>query len=157
DSLGDGGVFVAHMAQHLLLLLVAPVFLLAGVPESAISLVRARVTPRVDNPVATLPAFLLLSVGAVWIWHVPRLFDLALRVPTVHLLEHAAFLGTAGLYWWPVVRPDDFQKRSPELALLIYLFAAAVASSMLGALITFSTAPLYSGGTAAALGLAPLE
>jgi cytochrome c oxidase assembly factor CtaG len=157
DALGDRGVFVAHMAQHLLLLLVAPVFLLAGAPESMISAVRAGVTPRVGNLAASLPAFLLLSVGAVWIWHAPRLFDLALRVASLHLLEHATFLSTAVLFWWPVVRPDDFRQRVPELALLIYLFAAAVACSMLGALIALGGVPVYSGPAAAEVGLTPLQ
>jgi putative membrane protein len=157
DALGDRGVFVAHMAQHLLLLLVAPMFLLAGAPDLAISAVRAEVAPRVGNLAASLPAFLVLSVGAVWIWHAPRLFDLALRVPPLHLLEHTLFLSTAALYWWPVVRPDDFPQRVPELVLLIYLFAAAAACSMLGALIALSGEPVYSGQAAVTVGLTPLQ
>jgi cytochrome c oxidase assembly factor CtaG len=157
DALGDRGVFVAHMAQHLLLLLVVPVFLVAGLPDSAADALRLSVAPRVGNLAAYLPASLLLSVGAVWVWHAPRLFQLALSDPTIHLLEHTTFVSTALLFWWPVVRPDDFRQRVPELALLIYLFAAAVACSMLGALITFAGKPVYSSAAAAAFGLAPIQ
>jgi cytochrome c oxidase assembly factor CtaG len=38
-------------------------------------------------------------------WHVPTVFDLALRFPAWHMIEHACFLGASFLFWWPVVRP----------------------------------------------------
>jgi putative membrane protein len=149
DTLGDRGLFVAHMAQHLLLLLVVPVGLIAGAPWGVIEAARAFTTARFGRLATSLPVALLANVGAIWLWHVPRLFDAALQSGTVHLLEHATFVGTALLFCWPVVRPNDVPRRAPELVLLLYLFAAAIACSTLGALITLSGEVLYSTGVAA--------
>jgi cytochrome c oxidase assembly factor CtaG len=150
DTLGDRGLFVAHMAQHLLLLLVAPVGLIAGAPARASEAVHALAATRVGGLATSLPVLLIASVGAIWIWHAPRFFDMALQNGAIHLFEHACFLGTAVAFWWPVVQPRDFPRRPPELALLLYLFAAAVACSLLGALITLGGQPLYSAGVAPA-------
>jgi cytochrome c oxidase assembly factor CtaG len=150
DTLGDRGLFVAHMAQHLLLLLVAPVGLIAGAPARASAAIHDLAATRVGRVAISLPVLLVASVGAIWLWHAPRLFDAALQNGTIHLLEHACFLGTALAFWWPVVQPDDSPRRPPELALLLYLFAAAIACSLLGALITLSGQSLYSNGFGAA-------
>src|SRR5205085_9502904 len=53
----------------------------------------------------------LLHAVVLWAWHVPALFEAALRSETVHALQHASFLGSAVWFWWSV-----FQ-RAPHRAL----------------------------------------
>jgi putative membrane protein len=95
-----------------------------------------------------------LHLGALWVWHAPALYEGALGSAPLHALEHASFVATGLLFWWPVVRRSRLQ----PAGVLLYLFGAAVASSALGALIAFSGSvwyPSYRG--ASPLGLAPLE
>ena len=46
-----------------------------------------------------------LYVGVMWGWHVPALYDAALRHPLVHALEHTFFMTAGVLYWWHLMSP----------------------------------------------------
>src|SRR5262249_1297998 len=108
-----------HMMQHLLLPMAAPPLLWLSYPL----LPPLRAPPRpIRNPWAApllsspplrrlfgylthpLPA-LFLFVAATWLWHLPPVYDLALRSSGWHYLQHACFLGAGLLFWYPVVRP----------------------------------------------------
>lgn len=159
DALADRVLFSAHMAQHLLLLLVTPTFLVVGAPNAVVELERSLARTQVGRLALSMPALLLVSIGTLWAWHAPGLFDAALHDNLIHILEHATFLGTSLLFWWPALRPEDFPGNPPDFARLVYLFGAAVASSLLAAFIAFSADPLYavSGLSPVAFGLSPLE
>ena len=45
----------------------------------------------------------LVSALALWIWHIPSLFDQTLRSDWIHAAQHTTFLVTALAFWWPVV------------------------------------------------------
>ena len=45
-----------------------------------------------------------LQAVALWAWHLPVLYQAALSSWPLHALEHAAFLGTAALFWSVAVR-----------------------------------------------------
>lgn len=143
DFLADHVSLLAHMLQHLLLLLVAPVLFLAGAPEALLdecgSIARATLPRPLTHPIAILG----LSLGIIWIWHAPALYEAALRAEPLHAGEHLCFLLAALLYWWPLLRPASCPWRLPDPLLIVYLFAAAVGGSMLAALITFSSDLLY--------------
>jgi cytochrome c oxidase assembly factor CtaG len=141
-----------HMLQHLLLMMVAPPLLwlgdplfplLRGLPRPvriywAAPLFRsrtlARLCRRLTHPAIALPLF----VAATWLWHAPGVYDLALRSPGWHLLQHACFLGTALLFWYPVVRPYPSHPRWSTWLLFPYLLLADVQNTVLSALLTFS-------------------
>lgn len=169
DALADS-LFAAHMSQHLLLILVAPPLLLWGNPIVAMlwALPRARraavlawwrASPlhhewdAISHPAAawTLHAATLLA------WHLPPLFDAALRREGVHALEHASFLATALLFWWPVLHPAG-RRRLGYGGALLYVFGMFLLGGGVGALLTFTTAVLYAYGPATrAWGLTPLQ
>jgi cytochrome c oxidase assembly factor CtaG/polyferredoxin len=146
-----------HMVQHLLLMMVAPPLLWLGAP--LFPFLRGLPRPlRVHwvAPLLTAPPLrqlfgrlthpltaLVLFVAATWIWHVPPVYDLALRSRTWHYLEHACFLGAALLFWYPVVRPDPARPRWSPWLLLPCLFLADVSNTALAALLTFSGRVLY--------------
>jgi putative membrane protein len=160
----------AHMAQHLLLMVVAGPLLIVGSPVLAMSRVlperwrhglhrlgrsRAiRVGSRwLTNPIASL----LLVTAILWTWHVPSLYEAAVEDPALHLVEHASFLGTALLFWWVALQPSG-PRRLPRGADVLYVFVGALQSGALGSLFTFASSPVYSLYThrTAALGLSAL-
>jgi putative membrane protein len=46
-----------------------------------------------------------LFAAAFWIWHVPALYDLALRADAWHHVEYACFFASGLLFWRPVILP----------------------------------------------------
>ena len=143
-SLSDSYLFSAHMAQHLLLTLVFPPLLLYGCPAHV---VRPLLLPRwvmalgrvVTRP---LPAALLFS-GPIVIWHVPALYEAALRNHNLHIAQHLVFLTTAVIMWWPVLSPVPELPRVQHLLQMLYLFLLGIPMSITGALITLSDSALY--------------
>ncbi len=165
-------LFSAHMAQHLLLVLVAAPLLVLGSPFLAMlwafpvhirrrlgawwlhaPLLRAA-WRAVSHPLVIWTVHTL----ALWVWHVPSLYQAALHYEDVHALEHASFLGTALPFWWVLLRPD-YRRRLPFGADMLYLFGAMMQSGALGALITLAGTPWYPEHApwTPAWGLTPLE
>jgi putative membrane protein len=132
-SLAEGYLFSAHMLQHLLLVLVVPPLALLGWPPSRIER-RRRLHPIVPW---------LLGVGAMWLWHEPRLCDAASSNPVVHRVQELSLLAMGAAFWWPVLSPRAGARLSP-LAGILYLFTACVACTILGIVITFSPVEVCS-------------
>jgi len=144
DVLGDRYLFSAHMFQHLLLVLAVPPVLLLGIPARAFErLVRWTPADRVERALGRPLLAWALGMGTLWVWHVPALYDLALRSQGVHILQHLCFLVSATIFWWPVIAPLPGRKRLPSLGAVAYLIAAGLASSLLGIIITLAPLGLY--------------
>jgi len=146
----------AHMVQHILLLTVAPALLLLGHPLLPLlrglpEVLRRTIAPfflrgplrRAGRALAHPLVALLLSSVVLWVWHLPGLFQLALRVPAVHLAEHASFFVSGLLFWYPVVQPWPSRPRWPSGAMIPYLLTADVMNTVLAAVLTFSDRVLY--------------
>jgi len=159
-NLSDTYLFSAHMAQHLLLTLVFPPLLLYG---STAGVVRPLLRPKwvmalgrvVTRPLAAAVVF----TAPIVIWHVPVLYEAALRHHNLHILQHLVFLTTAVIMWWPVLSPVPELPRIPHLLQLLYLFLLGIPMSVTGALISLSDSVLYPFYAAAprVWGLSPLE
>jgi putative membrane protein len=165
-----GALFSAHMAQHELLMVVAAPLLVLGRPivpflwAVPLSWRRAAGSWAATRPVSatwrwvTLPSVAwALHAAAIWVWHAPALYQATLSSETVHTLQHVSFLGSALLFWWALLHGREGRLARP--AAVVYLFTTAIHTSLLGALLTFSTRlwyPLYDSGTLA-WGLTPLE
>ena len=103
-DLSDTYLFSIHMTQHLLLTMVLPPLLIAGLPGFLFEhLVRRPVLRRIAR-VLTHPVFAgaLFSVTLL-VWHTVDLYDLMMRSHGVHIATHLMFSAAAGLLWWPVV------------------------------------------------------
>ena len=147
----------AHMVQHILLLTVAPALLLLGDPllpllrglpdawrRSLVApLLRWRSLRAAVHWLVHPLAALVLSSIIFWSWHLPTVYQLALRVPAIHLVEHASFLAGGLLFWYPVVLPWPGRPRWPSGAMIPYLLAADVQNTVLAAVLTFSDRVLY--------------
>ena len=156
DAFG-GLLLQVHMTQHLLLMMVAPPLvwlaapaapLLRGLPRGVVKhgLAPFLVWPalyrfgrRLTHPVVCWLSF----VVATWAWHIPALYELALRAPAWHQVEHVCFLLTALLFWWPVIQPWPSTPIWPRWAMVPYLLLADIQNTMFSALFTFSERLLY--------------
>ena len=147
-------LFTAHMVQHELLMAVAaPLLVLGrpgvaflwGLPESVRKQVGSLATaraPRAAWTALTTPSVAFLLHGAaIWIWHAPLYYDASVTSEGVHTAQHLSFLGTALLFWWAVFFGRGHRKSHGTV--ILWLFATAVHTSLLGALLTGAEAPWY--------------
>ncbi len=168
DALAES-LFSAHMVEHELLMIVAAPLLVLGrplaawvwaIPESwrqSIGGFFHRPGWRRPWLVFTGPLCAwVLHALALWLWHVPALFDAALEDEAMHALQHICFLGTALVFWWSVL--VGASRRDRGIALLS-VFTTMVHTGALGALLTLSTVVWYPSyvDTAPAWGLTPLQ
>ncbi|MGZ4352001.1 MAG: cytochrome c oxidase assembly protein [Gaiellaceae bacterium] len=149
DDLADK-LFVAHMAQHVLLLTVAPPLLVIGRPwlrvwrPLPLRVRRPAARGAVRAAVAAPPvAAWLLMNGALVGWHVPALYDAAVLHSGIHLLEHASFLATGLLFWAVALGAPPLQTRTTEVWRIAYLTLALFPGWALAVVLAFARSPLY--------------
>jgi putative membrane protein len=168
DPLGTR-LFAAHMIQHELLMIVAAPLLVLGRPLAVwawgLPLAARRALGRFFHAPAWRVPWLfvtgalvawVLHALALWLWHVPALFEAALHDETVHAWQHIAFTATALVFWWSVLGATT---RKAEGAALLSLFTTMVHTGALGALLTLASSAWYPSyaATAPAFGLDALE
>jgi putative membrane protein len=168
---GAGSVaFSAHMVQHELLMIVAAPLMVLGrplgvwiwaLPPSMRSGVgqatHARAVAWLWSAITRPLTAWMLHFAALWLWHVPALFQRALANNGIHALQHASFLFTALLFWWAVLGKQGLH--GARGASIMYLFSTMMYTGALGALFTMSETvwyPVY-GDSAEAFGLSALE
>ena len=139
-------IFVMHMAQHVLLLDLAPIALVCGLTKVILRPATRRLQrlERAAGPLAH-PAFaVFLYVALMWLWHVPALYDAALEQPFVHVLEHVCFLGAGLLYWWHLLSPLRTRLRMGGMAPVVYMASTKVLVGLLGIALTFAPDSVYA-------------
>jgi len=85
----------------------------------------------------------VLFAGVMWFTHFSPIFDAALDDFALHRLEHALYLGTAMLFWWPVIGADPSPHRMSYPARLGYLALGMPFMSFLGLVIFSAQNVLY--------------
>jgi putative membrane protein len=169
----DDVSLTVHMVQHLLLMAIAPAFVLLGAPAlPLLQGVPQLVARRVIGPMLrwapirkfgrwiTNPAISLLAASLALIaWHAPAVFEAALRWNWLHHLEHASFLIAGLLFWWPVVQPWPSAPRWPRWSVPLYLFAATLPCDALSGFLAFCDRVVYTSYNSAPrlLNIPPLE
>lgn len=144
DTLGDEYLFSAHMLQHLLLELAVPPLLLLGLtPRFARAVIDRPALGRIERVLGNPLVAWTLGIATLALWHLPWLFDAALGNEYIHIVEHLSFMVTATIFWWPILAPLPQCRISPLWAQL-YLFGGAMASTLLGIWLTFTTTVLYA-------------
>lgn len=163
DALADRS-FALHMAQHELLMLVAaPLFVLArpleawtwalaqGLRRRAHAVTHAPWARRAWRAIAGHRGAWCLHASALWIWHVPTLFVAAADNPSLHVLQHACFFGSALLFWWSVLRHRT-------AGALFSVFTTMLHTGALGALLSLAPHPWYlAPAQSTVLGMSALE
>ena len=138
-------LMVMHMTQHILLLDLAPILLILGLTKGVLRPVTRRVhaIERRAGPLAH-PAFaIVLYAGLMWLWHVPRMYDLALRHQAVHALEHVCFSVAGGVYWWHLLSPIRNRGRLGGLGPVLYMVVTKLLVGILGVVLAFAPNALY--------------
>jgi putative membrane protein len=170
DALGNR-LFSAHMVQHELLMVVAAPLLVLGRPLATWTWALAPAGRRVIGRLFQrrgwaafwsaltdpLVAWALHAL-ALWAWHIPAAFDAALEHETLHIAQHASFLGTALLFWWSVLGHDPRGRHGPAHS-AASLFTTMMHTSALGALLSLAPTPWYAPyiPLTGALGFDPAE
>jgi len=153
----DEQLLTVHMIQHLLLMtlaapliwLGAPVMpLLRGLPRRLMQgvvgpLFRSPAVQRLGRAVAQPTFCWLAATAALIVWHVPAVFTLGLKSGAWHMVEHASFLVTGLLFWWPVIQPWPSVARWPELSIILYLFLATLPCDILSGFLVFCDRVVY--------------
>jgi putative membrane protein len=169
----DDVSLTVHMVQHLLLMSVSPPLILLSWP--ALPFMRGLprwVVQRIVGPVSrseffksfghavTNPAVCWLGAALALIgWHVPGVFDKAVSWNWLHDLEHASFLATGLLFWWPVVQPWPSTNRWPRWSIPLYLFCATLPCDVVSAFLAFCDRVVYAAYLSGPpiLGISPLQ
>ena len=138
--------FSFHMAQHMLLLDLVPIFCILGLNKILLrpATRRLQALERTLGPLMHPWVAVVLYIVAMWAWHVPAAYDSALENVTFHVLEHVCFLSVGFLYWWQLLSPIRSRFRGGAMGPLLYMISTKVGVGLLGILLTFAPNPLYS-------------
>ena len=144
DVLGDQ-LLLMHMVQHLLLLDFAPILLILGLNKVLLRPVPRRVQS-VERRAGFLahPAFAVLAyAGFMWLWHIPALYDAAVRNTSLHAVEHICFAAAGTLYWWHLLSPIRNRRRLGGMGPVAYMVSTKLLVGTLGIVLAFAPASFY--------------
>jgi putative membrane protein len=141
--IGEEELFAVHMLQHVLIGDLAPLCLLGGLtgpllrPVLAFGLVeRLRA---LANPLVALPLWAALIV----FWHVPALYDGAVRHDVVHAFEHLGFFTAGVIVWLPVLETLPAPEWFGTGAKLGYVLAVRFVETVIANVFLWSGSPFY--------------
>jgi cytochrome c oxidase assembly factor CtaG len=118
----------AHLLQNVVLAEWAPALLVLAIPRGKARNVRIPMFPA-----------LALWLATYFVWHLPWIYDAALRRPHWLLhVEHVTYLVAGIALWWPVIRGAQNSG-----AKALYLFAAFVLASPIGLVLALIPKPIY--------------
>jgi putative membrane protein len=159
DPLSDQ-LFAAHMAQHVLLLMVAPGLIVLAAPWLRLwqplplglrrTVAKAIARRRWAAPLRglghtlsrPLPAWIAFN-GVFVLWHVPALYDATLSSEALHDFEHATFFLAGIVFWLQVVDSPPVRARLAYGLRAVYLIGALLVSWVLAIVIALASRPLY--------------
>jgi cytochrome c oxidase assembly factor CtaG len=145
DVLGEQ-ILAMHMVQHVLLLDVAPILLILGLTKVLLRPATRRIH-WVEQRVGwlALPIFaVVLYTAAMWIWHIPALYDAAAEHTGIHVLEHLTFTLAGFLYWWHLLSPVSTRLRREGTTPIVYMLSTKITVGFLGILLTFAPNAIFS-------------
>jgi putative membrane protein len=143
DRLGEQA-FAMHMTQHILLLDIAPILLIASFTKVILRPVTRRLQrlEQAAGPLGHPAAAVVLYVAVMWAWHVPSLYDAALEHSTVHAFEHTCFMTVGLLYWWHLLSPIR-SRAMHGMTPVAYMLSTKLLVGLLGIAITFAPDSFY--------------
>ena len=159
-DLSDYYLFSAHMVQHLMLTLVAPPMMLAGVQGW---MLRPALKQRFVGPAArwatrVTSCYLIFNV-VVAFWHLPPMYNTAMAHHPVHIAQHLTFMVASVLMWWPLMSPLPELPRLAYPAQLLYCFLMMIPMSIVAIYIAMADSALYPAYAFAPRmwGISPME
>lgn len=156
DTLDDK-LLTIHMAQHFVLMSIAPplivfgspvVPLLRGLPRWFVGpvlgpLIRQRWLRAFFHGIVQLkPAWLLMNLSYI-AWHIPAAYEATLVSENIHNCEHACFFFFNVLFWWPIIEPWPSRFRGSRWLLLPYLLSADIVNTGISGFLVFAGRVIY--------------
>ena len=145
DRLGEQ-LATMHMVQHLILADLVPIALTLALTKHILRPATRRIH-RIERKAGPFghPAFGVVAyVAAMWIWHVPTLYNAAVEHSFIHVLEHLSFAAAGLLYWWHLLSPIRSRMRLSGVGPVLYMASTKLLVGFLGILLAFSPEILYS-------------
>ena len=150
DTLADQ-LLVAHMAEHLLIGDFAALLLVLGFTGPLLApILRNRYLGWLRVLTHPVVAFTAWTVD-FYVWHLPVMYQAALRHDIVHALQHACFLGFGMAMWMALLGPLPKPAWFTNGARLVYIIAVRLAGTVLANVLIFSGSifyPIYRAGDA---------
>jgi putative membrane protein len=144
DRLGEQ-LMLMHMVQHILLLDIAPILLILGLTKVLLRPATRRLTT-IERRAGFLasPWFAVIAyAGFMWLWHIPAMYDLALRHDGIHALEHVCFAVVGTLYWWHLLSPIRSRMRLGGMGPVLYMTSTKLLVGLLGLALAFAPSAIY--------------
>ena len=143
-ALGAGYLASVHMAQFLMIALLAPPLMLLGLPRTAYARLAEKrrilaVLRFITHPLVALAVF---AVVVYWT-HLPGVVDALMVTQAGSFLLDLAWLVGGFVFWWPVVAPVPERPGFPHALKMGYLFLATVLNTLPYAFLTFGDLPFY--------------
>jgi len=136
-------LLLAHMVEHLLLGDIAALLIVLGLTGPLIApVLRIRFFDRLRILAHPLIAFPLWALD-LYVWHLPALYQAALRNTGVHALEHAMFLGLGVNMWMCLFGPLPMPSWFGSFAKLLYIIAVRLTGAVLGNIFLWSGTVFY--------------
>ncbi|MDO8336224.1 MAG: cytochrome c oxidase assembly protein [Candidatus Saccharibacteria bacterium] len=146
--------FTAHMVQHLLIGMFAPIGLVSGKPITLLlrtlpvvaarritSVLNTKVCYWLVHPVTTL----ILNIGGMYALYLTPLYEISLHNTTIHYLVHWRFLVAGYLFVWSLIQADPIPHRPHYQFRISILFVSIAAHALLAKLIYAQIIPIDLG------------
>jgi len=150
----DDVLFSAHMVQHVLLIMVAPPFLVAGRPITLalhayrnpvhgwlIAVLRSRPVRLVTRPVVATIGYVIAVVAT----HTPPAMALILASPAAHDAEHVVYLLAGYLYFLPIIGSEPIGWRVSQIGRVLMLMVGMQVDSMVGIALVIQSHEIFPG------------
>jgi putative membrane protein len=142
-AIGESELFAFHMTQHVLIGDLAPLALLCGLTGPMLRPVLAiRVVDRLRflaHPLVALPIW----ATNLYVWHLPFLYEGAVRNDALHAVEHVSFLTAGALMWAPVVEVLPAPEWFGTGMKIGYIVSVRLLETVLGNVFLWTTTVLY--------------
>ena len=145
DSLAEQSATM-HMIQHVTILDLVPLLLFAGLTKAILRPVTRRLHGIEDSfgPLGTPIFAVVLYTVLMYAWHIPALYDAALKHAAIHSIEHVSLMTAGLLYWWHLISPVRRRDRLHGTGPVIYMGTTKLLIAALGVVLTFSPRSLYA-------------
>jgi cytochrome c oxidase assembly factor CtaG len=134
----------AHMVEHLLLGDLAALLLVLGLTGPLIApVLKVGLFDRLRALAHPAVAFPLWAID-LYVWHLPALYQAALRHPLIHVLEHLMFLAFGANMWMCLFGPLPMPQWFGNLGRLVYIIAVRLTGTVLGNVFLWGGTVFYS-------------
>jgi cytochrome c oxidase assembly factor CtaG len=148
----------AHMAQHIVLMMVVPPLVVLGRPWPRMwlpfplsarravggALSRSLSFRRSAGVLKRPWVALAVQSAMVALWHVPQLYDAAARNQWIHVVEHVCFVAPALVFWGSLLDAPPVRARIDDLRRSLCFAAAMIPMWILAIVLAFAPAPIYA-------------